>query len=232
VRNLYDSLLSLAEHVASTTPVMPMAYFDQSFAKKPLSFRLDAVVDLAAAWYINFYVSWHRSRPQDIVRYEDVVIGGAKGIFRLVEKLQVPATLTGVEAAIDEARLHHKTRFRVGKVGRGVPQMTAANRERIARLTSSGRAIEHSRELLMQGPQKQLARRPTIEELIWSRTASHLAKYEFLLAHVFASIGFACLSLVAGAQGPLSGGLLFIGLTLVCLGDTWSCWRKYRALQH
>ena len=136
VRNLYDSLLSLAEHIASTTPVVPMAYFDQSFAEKPLSFRLDAVVDLAAAWYVNFYVSWQRNRPQDIVRYEDVVIGGAKGILRLLESLQVPVTLAEIEAAIDEVRRHHKTRFRVGKVGRGEPQMTAANRERIARLTS------------------------------------------------------------------------------------------------
>ena len=114
---------------------MPMAYFDHSFAEKPLTFRLDAVVELAAAWYINFYVSWYRSRPQDIVRYEDVVIDGAKGILRLLEKLEVQTTLAEVEAAIDQARLEFN-RFNVGKVGRGKSQMTAANRERIARLTS------------------------------------------------------------------------------------------------
>lgn len=93
----------------------------------------------------------------------------------------------------------------------------------------SAKAIEHSRHILMQGPRKELPARPTIDELIWSRTASPLAWHDYLLAHVFASVGFACLSVLATSQGPLLGGLLFIGLTVVGLGDTWLCWRKYCA---
>jgi len=92
----------------------------------------------------------------------------------------------------------------------------------------SGKTIEHSRHILMHGPKKQLPARPAIDELIWSPTASPLARHDYLLAHVFASVGFACLSVLAAAQGPLLGGLLFTGLTLVALCDTLLCWRKYR----
>lgn len=90
----------------------------------------------------------------------------------------------------------------------------------------SGKAIEHSRHNLMQGPYKQSSARPTIEELIWSGGSSS-AQRDYLLAHVFASVGFACLSVLAIAQGPLLGGLLLISLTLVGLVDTWLCCRKY-----
>lgn len=91
----------------------------------------------------------------------------------------------------------------------------------------SGKAIEHSQYGLLQEPKKQLPARPSIDELIWSRTASPLAQYDYLLGHVFASVGFACLSVLAIAQGPLLGGLLFIGLTLACSADSWLCWKKF-----
>jgi len=77
----------------------------------------------------------------------------------------------------------------------------------------SGNAINQSRHILMQGPKKPLAARPTLDELIWSRASP--SAHDYFLAHVFATVGFACLSVLAIAQGPLLGGLLYISLTLV-----------------
>ena len=69
-----------------------------------------------------------------------------------------------------------------------------------------------------------------IDRFIWSGGVPLVARRAYVLSHVFASIGLACLAVLALAQGPLFGGLLFAGVTALALTDTWLCWRKYRRL--
>jgi hypothetical protein len=135
VRDLHDALLSLADHLRTVSPRMPMAYFDETLSRHPLSDRVDAVVELAAPWYVNFYVSWWKSHPDWMVRYEDAILGGPAGIASVLDKIGVRAGIDQVERSIAAAR-GMNSRFNVGEAGRGVAMLTADNKTRLARLAS------------------------------------------------------------------------------------------------
>jgi len=70
-----------------------------------------------------------------------------------------------------------------------------------------------------------------IERFIWDGGVPLSARRTYVMSHIFASIGLTCLAVVALAQGPLFGGLLFAGLTALAFADTLMCWRKYRAVR-
>jgi hypothetical protein len=80
-------------------------------------------------------------------------------------------------------------------------------------------------------PRKERTSRFAIDRFIWDGGVPLSARRTYVLSHVFASIGLACLAVVALAQGPLFGGLLFAGLTALALADTFMCWRKHRRLR-
>lgn len=118
VRNLYDAIVSLSDHLVCESPEMPFAYFDESFAKMEQEKRIEAIVDLAAPWYFNFYVSWWHYRPESIVTYEDVVLAGKYGIRRLIDRLGLDVS----DQTIDEllrTTSRQTTRYNVGVAGRG-----------------------------------------------------------------------------------------------------------------
>ena len=109
-----DALVSLHDHSNAEGPETPVAYLERGMS-------LEAVVDLAAAWYVNFYVSWMRAAPERIVRYEDVVLGGDfKPVLRI---LGLPPELADTKAP--------SRRMNVGKAGRG----ERVDREALLRLT-------------------------------------------------------------------------------------------------
>lgn len=100
VRNLADALVSLHDHAASEGPDTPVALLEQGMS-------VQAVADVAAAWYIKFYVSWYRAAPEAIVTYEDVVLGGNSEPIR--QRLGVQLTAPDGPSS----------RFNVGRAGRG-----------------------------------------------------------------------------------------------------------------
>ena len=79
--------------------------------------------------------------------------------------------------------------------------------------------------------QDERTSRFAVDRFIWSGAVPLTARRDYVMAHVFASIGFACLAVLALAQGPLIGGLLFAGVTALTLADTLMCWRKHRRLR-
>jgi len=117
VRNIGDALASLADHIANEDPETPVAYLDNRIAKLDAEERLSAVAELAAPWYINFYVSWWRAMPEAIIRYEDVVLGGNTSV--LTTRFGIPLD-TGVDP---EPR-----RFNKGITGRGAAVMDDVRR--------------------------------------------------------------------------------------------------------
>jgi hypothetical protein len=146
VRNIYDALLSLAEHIVIESPEMPFAYFDDSIKEKDIEYRINAVTDLVSPWFIKFYVSWVKNMPGAIVRYEDVILGGSKSIYGLLSGIRkrdntvmvgdkVSITETAVENAII-ATSGQNTRFNVGVAGRGERIFSEDNKSTIRRLAS------------------------------------------------------------------------------------------------
>lgn len=112
VRNLGDAMASLADHIAQEGPETPVAYFEERMGALSPEERLIAVTELAAPWYVNFFVSWWRARPDAIVRYEDVVLGGDLGPVE--QRLGMP-----IVAPTEQG--HSPRRFNVGVAGRGAP---------------------------------------------------------------------------------------------------------------
>ncbi len=139
VRDIYDCMVSLAEHIATESPEIPWAYFNDSVRQRDLGYRIDAVVDLVAAWYLKFYVSWMSTRPANVFHYENIVLGGAGGVSDLLDRsglvAREPETFAAdnVEQVVAQAR-GPDNRFNVGISGRGAHLLTPTNRASIERM--------------------------------------------------------------------------------------------------
>jgi hypothetical protein len=135
VRNIYDAAVSLAEHLVNESPVMPMAYFDRAIAERPFRDRLEAVLDLAVPWYFNFYVSWQRARPEAIVTYEDLILGGVERQTEYLNAIGLNINIVDIATATKKVQSLN-TRYNVGKSGRGAEAITTRHRRRIEQLAS------------------------------------------------------------------------------------------------
>jgi hypothetical protein len=135
VRNIYDAALSFAEHMVNESPIAPMAYFDDTFARSSLEHRLNAFIDLAAPWYFNFYVSWWHYRPKAIVTYEDIILGGPNRQSEFLQSIGIATNLEEVLLAREKAKSQF-TRFNIGKAGRGAAILDFRTREKLSRLAS------------------------------------------------------------------------------------------------
>ena len=76
--------------------------------------------------------------------------------------------------------------------------------------------------------QRHAAQRFALDRYIFRYSVPAAARRQFLLAHVFASVGFACLTVLAFAQAPLTGGLTFAAVTALAFYQTVVCWQKLR----
>jgi hypothetical protein len=135
VRNIYDAIVSLSDHMANESPVFPSGYFDDRIAGLAVEDRINAVIDLAVPWYINFYVSWWHARPGAIVTYEDLILGGPERQTEYLQSVGVDTDLETVSAACGMTE-KQSTRFNVGKSGRGRMLVDQFGRQRIERLVS------------------------------------------------------------------------------------------------
>jgi len=139
VRDIHDCMVSLAEHIAIESPEIPWAYFNDSIRQRDLRYRIDAVVDLVAGWYLKFYVSWMSTRPANVFHYENIVRGGTDGMRDLLDRsglvAREPRTFTAanVEAAMIQAR-GPGNRLNVGVKGRGDQLLSRQNRAVIERM--------------------------------------------------------------------------------------------------
>jgi hypothetical protein len=120
-----------------------MAYIQDRLRTASFEERMDAIVDLASPWYVNFYASWYLWRPMNIVRYEDIVLGDemeqAKWLARF-GLLISPEQISNASDSIEPDNI----RFNVGVAGRGLDQLTAAQVDRIRRLTRHYRGVDFS----------------------------------------------------------------------------------------
>jgi hypothetical protein len=162
VRNIFDCAVSLAEHMGNESPVFPMAYVQNHMAHSRFEQRLDAVVDLALPWYINFYASWFEHAPDRIVSYEDLVLAPTAAQAEILNGLGVTTDAIQLHAAA-VAMGQGEVRFNVGMAGRGDRLLTAEQRARVVRLTRHYRGIDFS-PIGLGAPQPalQLVRRQVV----------------------------------------------------------------------
>ncbi len=144
VRNLYDIVVSLmgdlrrkrdAQGVEIGYNGYSFIWLDQRLLHLDDAALLDALIDLAVPWYVNFYVSWYRLCQRGLVEarwvaYESVMADKAGEIGRILEFLGVNPV-----RPLDEALLGRRfPTFDEGRSGRGRERLSEAQRARIRRL--------------------------------------------------------------------------------------------------
>lgn len=134
IRNLYDVVVSLNDHLHREDIRTFNIFIDHSFCKLPKVEQYDRIIDLALPWYINFYVSWSTtSIKPHWVTYEDLTSNSTNTIQDVLNYCDVPANSTEIENAISSVS-KSKTRFNKGIGGRGKEELSDAQIARIQRL--------------------------------------------------------------------------------------------------
>jgi hypothetical protein len=133
VRNLFDIAVSLKDHLIAESPEMPFAFFDERILCRDETARLDAIIDLALPWCLNFYVSWQAYDGALLVTYEDMVSDPERIVDRIAAFAGLTVEAADIRRALAQAA-QAPTRRNVGRPGRGAEQLTESQRARILRL--------------------------------------------------------------------------------------------------
>lgn len=91
-------------------------------------------------------------------------------------------------------------------------------------------AFADTRPWLPQPLQEEMRARFAVDRFIWSRAVPLAARRRFLMAHIYGCLGLVSITILAFANGPLSGGLVFAAISLLALGQTVVHGRKYQRL--
>ena len=134
VRNIFDVVVSLRDHVRKESVYTPAAYVSEDMTKWGDARLHDFLVDMAVPWYIHFYVSWMRAEHRHLVTYEELVSNPAKTLRQALAFGKLPRSLEIINAALERVQ-GVGTRKNVGLAGRG-QELTEAHRERILRFCS------------------------------------------------------------------------------------------------
>jgi len=86
VRNLFDVVVSLRDHLVKSSVYTPAAFVDEDFENLPEERQHDFLIDLAMPWYIHFYVSWWKAENKLLVTYEDLVEDPAREMRERIQK--------------------------------------------------------------------------------------------------------------------------------------------------
>ncbi len=139
-RNVFDTIVSLRDHLVRESRAMPMAYVDDEFLSWSEERQYDFLIAMFMPWLLSFYVSWQS------------VAGGLAGklMFVRYEKLaaDAPAVLRRILAALDEQRSERRiaeviervdgldTRRNQAVTGRGSRLLNPAQMDKVRRLAA------------------------------------------------------------------------------------------------
>jgi hypothetical protein len=139
VRNLYDSLISLWDHMRDDGPGVPMALVDQRDLLRDDAEMLDFLVDIAAVWYVQFFAGWMRAATREVdllvLDYQTVIADTATAIASVCRHVGDPIPpMPVISESIEAVRLS-KPRFNQGTSGRGA-RFGKERRARVERLAA------------------------------------------------------------------------------------------------
>lgn len=136
VRNIFDSIISLRDHIETENHLWPMVYINDSYYKLSPAKRLDFLIDMVVPWYLQFYVSWkdysfekkiHWINYSDLARSSEIVISD------ILNHMQIDFSQRELTHLIRKEKFSH--RFNKGVEGRGKIEMTHKQRMRILEQT-------------------------------------------------------------------------------------------------
>ncbi len=134
VRNIFDALISMRDHLRNNAVYMAMAYFSPDMRSWSDEQMADYLIDLVAPWYISFYVSWQECPERIEINFEQVRSDPEKCLRDIFAATQLSYSDDEIAAAIAKAKTK-KVRMNKGISGRGTA-FDDTHRERIRRYAS------------------------------------------------------------------------------------------------
>lgn len=141
VRQLYDVIISLKHDLRQKEEMYgygtglngySFLWQDSSLKKLDDEQLIDAIIDLAVPWYVNFFVSWHRLCEQGAVEpiwvhYEEMIAEKEKTINAILSFLDFQKSLA-VDKNILSIKYH---KYRKGVTGDGIFELTEKQKTRV-----------------------------------------------------------------------------------------------------
>lgn len=119
VRNFFDVIVSMRDHVRQETHVFPLAFLQEKHAELSDRALEDFLARFAMPWIIGFYAGWRGEKSALIVRYEDMIADPVPVLRRILEFSGIATNDAKIAAALDGA-VGKDNRFNKGVVGRGM----------------------------------------------------------------------------------------------------------------
>jgi hypothetical protein len=135
-RNIFDTLVSLHDHLIRESYEIPLLYVDRDFELLSFEGRIDMLIDLALPWYIDFYVSWFKNFPDIFsdsliwMRYEELIVDPKGSIDMITKKFGLPyiGQSNGISNLLANGGA---TRLNVGVTGRGIKRLSNSQKEKV-----------------------------------------------------------------------------------------------------
>lgn len=118
VRNIFDIVVSLRDHVTHSSVFTPTAYVDETMTDWEPERMYEFIVDMAVPWYIHFYVSWYKAEHKVLVTYEDLIADPHTELRRILKYGKLGWNNEMIAAALERVAGVNQ-RKNVGKAGRG-----------------------------------------------------------------------------------------------------------------
>jgi hypothetical protein len=138
VRNLFDVLVSLRDHILNEDHVIPVAQIPVEFRTWPEESQFWFLVKMATPWYLNSFVSWQRaSQHMNVLwlTYDQLIRDPLATVHAALAQAGVEVEELRIRAAIS-AIDRSKTRFNVGVSGRGHALLNSKQRAEIRAIAS------------------------------------------------------------------------------------------------
>lgn len=150
VRNIFDTLVSLDDHLRQEDHRAPTGYVHRQFWQMDFEDRLHYLIQVHLPWYFNFFVSWREAVERIEIlwlTYERLFDDVPRA---LAEVLAFHALSVGHErlTQVVEALRDADTRFNKGVRGRGDDLLSDAHKDAIQRLASVWQLEPHALALI------------------------------------------------------------------------------------
>jgi hypothetical protein len=136
LRNLYDCVASLYDHLHKEDVTLPMAYIPVDFQSWNKERKINFIIDFILPWYANFISCWAEySGPMLTLTYGEAMKNPGETIGRIASAAGLVVSAADIERAMAPLDAE-TTRFNVGRVGRGFEMLSRAQVARIRQMFS------------------------------------------------------------------------------------------------
>ena len=136
MRNVFDCIVSMREHLLNETLDIQQAYVPRQLSALPIEHQYDFIIDFVVPWYASFFASWSEYEGNAVrLLYSNVIRDIPGTIAEILDAVGIKVSTAVVEHAISSVD-PKQARFNVGKIGRGIEQLSEKQIGRIQSLFS------------------------------------------------------------------------------------------------